>query len=109
CSHNNEYVQVIRNGQQDERPVRFGNYASVRELAGRMATVFEADSLAILEAIVAAEHHKGLDTAKMLYSFIPHPYNFHWNTSGSQFVQRMKKEYDNFWTEERLALARAAK
>jgi len=105
---NKEIVQLILTGKQDEIPVRVGNYASVLELAGRMATVFEADSLSILEAIVAAEHHKGLDTAKMLYSFIPNTYNFHWNTSGSQFVQRMKKEYDNFWTEERLALARAA-
>jgi UPF0755 protein len=39
--------------------------------------------------------------------FIPNTYEFYWNTNTQQFLKRMKKEYDRFWTPERLAQARS--
>jgi UPF0755 protein len=33
--------------------------------------------------------------------FIPNTYEFYWNTSAEEFVERMAREYKRFWTEER--------
>ncbi|HPG72744.1 MAG TPA: endolytic transglycosylase MltG, partial [Bacteroidales bacterium] len=38
--------------------------------------------------------------------FLPNTYEFYWNTSARQFTDRMKQEYDVFWTEERIAKAK---
>lgn len=105
---NKEIVQMIQEGRQDEISIRIGNYASIIELAGKLGNILEADSAKILEAIVQADFTKGVDTAKKLYFFLPNTYNFHWNTSGKQFTDKMFKEYQKFWNEERLALAQAA-
>lgn len=105
---NKEIVQMIQEGRQDEISIRIGNYASIIELAGKLGNILEADSAQILEAIVQADFTKGVDTAKKLYFFLPNTYNFHWNTSGKQFTDKMFKEYQKFWNEERLALAQAA-
>ncbi|RYD99912.1 MAG: endolytic transglycosylase MltG [Sphingobacteriales bacterium] len=105
---NKEIVQMIREGKQDEIAIRIGNYASIIELSGKLGNILEADSAEILEAIVQADFTKEIDTAKKLYFFLPNTYNFHWNTSGKGFVEKMFKEYQKFWNEERLALAKAA-
>jgi UPF0755 protein len=38
--------------------------------------------------------------------FIPNTYQFYWNTSAEQFMERMAKEYKAFWTDERKAKAK---
>jgi UPF0755 protein len=38
--------------------------------------------------------------------FIPNTYEIYWNTSPSQFLERMIREYRIFWNEKRLARAR---
>jgi len=98
---NTDLVNKLRTGAQDEIAIRIGNYSSIFELAGKIAPFLEADSAAIITAITSDDYSKGLDTAEMLYYFMPETYNFHWNTSAVQFVQRMKQQYDRFWTDER--------
>lgn len=36
--------------------------------------------------------------------FIPNTYEFYWTVTPEEFVERMKREYDRFWTPERDAL-----
>jgi UPF0755 protein len=38
--------------------------------------------------------------------FIPNTYEFYWTTSAEEFGDRMKKEYEAFWNEERQGKAR---
>ena len=38
--------------------------------------------------------------------FLPNTYEFYWNTSAKEFIKRMKKENDKFWTAERLEKAK---
>ncbi|MDR0941584.1 MAG: endolytic transglycosylase MltG, partial [Bacteroidales bacterium] len=47
----------------------------------------------------------GVDKATIICLFIPDTYQFKWNTSARQFMERMHKEYTLFWNEERLAKA----
>ncbi len=106
---NKEIVLMIQEGKQDEIAIRIGNYASITELAGKMAGVLEPDSISILSALVSSDFTKGFDTAQKLYLFLPNTYNFHWNTSGNQFVEKMQKAYEKFWTDERGQKAAIAK
>jgi UPF0755 protein len=106
--NNKEIIQMIQEGKQDEIAIRIGNYSSINELAGKIGAILEADSAAILEAMVQADFAKAYDTAQQLFLYLPNTYNFHWNTSGEQFVKKMHQEYEKFWNEERLAKANAA-
>lgn len=103
---NNELVNKLRIGDQDEISIRIGNYASIYELAGKVGPFLETDSAGLVAAITTADFTRGYDTANMLVFFFPETYNFHWNTSGAAFVKRMKTQYDKYWTEERQQLAR---
>lgn len=106
---NKAIVEMIQTGKQDEIAIRIGNYASVTELAGKLGNILESDSLEILEAIVNAPFNNGFDTAQLLHYYLPNTYNFHWNTSGSLFVEKMYKEYQKFWNDTRQQLAANAK
>lgn len=105
---NKEIIQMIQEGKQDEIAIRIGNYSSINELAGKMAAILEADSVEIIEAMVQAEYAKAYDSAQQLFLYLPNTYNFHWNTSGQQFVDKMHKEFEKFWNEDRLNKANVA-
>ncbi|RZK31466.1 MAG: endolytic transglycosylase MltG, partial [Hymenobacter sp.] len=40
----------------------------------------------------------GFDTTTVLSMFIPNTYQLYWNTSAPNLMQRMKTEYEKFWT-----------
>jgi UPF0755 protein len=44
----------------------------------------------------------GFDVQTIDCMFIPNTYSVYWNISVDRFLNRMKKEYDQFWTSERL-------
>ena len=44
----------------------------------------------------------GLNANNVSCLFIPNTYEFYWNTSAKEFVDRMQKEYNKFWNKERL-------
>lgn len=48
----------------------------------------------------------GVNKATIITLFIPDTYQFKWNTSARQFMNRMHKEYHIFWNEERLSKAK---
>lgn len=106
--NNNNLINRLRLGAQDEIAIRIGNYSSIFELAGKISPFLEGDSAQIVSAVLRSDRSKGYDTAALLFYFLPDTYHFHWNTSGPQFVARMMQQYDRFWTAERLSLAQNA-
>lgn len=48
----------------------------------------------------------GFDKANTICLFLPDTYEFYWNTSARQFMERMAKEYKSFWNDKRIAKAR---
>lgn len=87
--------------------VKFNNQERLENLAGSISKQIEADSLELIEVmrdtIYLKEH--GLDLSNALAMYIPNTYEFYWNTSASQFRDRMKKEYETFWNERRQSAA----
>jgi len=98
---NSALINRLRLGQQDEIAIRIGNYASIYEMAGKLGALLEPDSAKLVAAMTGAGFAAGYSPDALLFFYFPDTYNFHWNTSAAQFVERMKKVYDQYWTEER--------
>ncbi len=104
---NNELINLLRSGNQDPVRVTFNNIRLKEELAGNIARQIEADSLSIIKMLnqpdVLKKYNLTPETTKLL--FIPNTYEFFWNTSAEQLIERMHREYDTFWNKERLRKA----
>ncbi len=105
---NNQLVGLLRSGRQEPVKLVFNNIKTAQKLAGTVSTQIEADSLEILsifwDTALLAEHQLSRET--VFGVFIPNTYEIYWNTSASQFLERMIREYRIFWNEKRLAQAR---
>ncbi|MFV8226636.1 endolytic transglycosylase MltG [Christiangramia aquimixticola] len=104
--NNNELVNNLRTGNKPVKVV-FNNQERLENLAGRIATQIEADSTELIQAFKDADflQKNGFDVRTALGMYVPNQYEFYWNTSAVEFRDRMKKEYDKFWTEEKLQKA----
>lgn len=103
---NLEIVDVLRS-KNEPISLKFNNQERLENLAGHVAKQIEADSLELLEAMrdTVFLKQEGLDITNALAMYIPNTYEFYWNTSGEQFRDRMKKEYERFWNERRVNAA----
>jgi UPF0755 protein len=107
---NNELVNMLRAGLQTPVKLTFNNVRTKEQLAGKVANIIEADSVALLHAL--------LDTALLAkYDFtpatvsvmiIPNTYEIWWNTDANEFLERMHREYKKFWNEKRMEKAQQA-
>jgi UPF0755 protein len=105
--NSNDIVNALR--QNVPVQLAFNNQERLEDLAGRIATQLEPDSLALLTAFrdPAFLAENGVDEANALSLFIPNSYEVYWNTSAQAFRDRMAKEYRRFWNDERLEKAKA--
>ncbi|MBP9150763.1 MAG: endolytic transglycosylase MltG [Flavobacteriales bacterium] len=105
---NNELVNLLRAGLQEPVMVTFNNVRFKEDLAGKVGRIIEADSTEIIDLLNSNSFvsNYGLTTTTVLTLFLPNTYEFWWNTSAEEFVERMAKEYKQFWTEERRTKAK---
>lgn len=103
----NQVVNILRSGLQTPVEVTFNNVYFKEELAGKVSKYIQADSMSILSLFSDNEQIEKFGFTPESYSamFIPNTYEFYWTTSAEEFASRMKKEYDRFWTPERLQKA----
>lgn len=104
--NNNEIVNTLRSTNEPVW-VTFNNQERLEDLAGRIASQIEADSIALLESMkdTAFLEEYGFKERNALAMYVPNKYQFFWNTSAEEFRERMRTEYQRFWNEERLAKA----
>ena len=103
---NNDIINRLRSNPLPIR-VTFNNQERLEDLAGKIANQIEADSLSLInqfynKAFLAAQ---GFTPENALAMYLPNTYSFFWNTSAEEFQIRMLKEYNRFWTNERLEAA----
>ena len=99
-----EVVRMLKLGLQTPVNVTMNNVKIPAQLAGKLATQIEADSVEIVEVLTdkALAKEMGFDSPLTMFSiFLPNTYEFYWTVSPREFVERMHKEYKRFWTEER--------
>ena len=106
---NRELINDLRRGIQSPLKLTFQNIRLRKDLAEKLSTTIDArphefDSLLSSPAYTRS---LGFDTTSILSMFIPNTYELYWNTSAENLMQRMKKEYEKFWTPARDAKAKA--
>lgn len=106
---NLELLRMLRNGNQTPVNVTFNNVRLNQDLAERVGSQLMFAPGELLKALNDQEVCRsfGFDTLTIGCMFIPNTYEIYWNVSVAQFMERMKKEYDRFWTPERLRKAEA--
>jgi len=105
---NRTLVRMLITSMQFPVKVTFNNVRTPEQLAGIISHQIEADSLSILGFFRNPKTplEFGFKAETLISMFIPNTYEFYWNTSAEGFFKRMKKEYDQYWTEERKAKAK---
>lgn len=106
--NNNDIINTLRSRNLPIK-LAFNNQERVHDLAGRIASQIEADSLSLLLAFQDKGFlsDNGFDDETKLSMFLPNSYEFFWNTSAEEFRDRMLKEYKAFWNESRMEKARS--
>lgn len=104
---NRRLISMLKMGLQKPLKLTFNNIRTPEQLAGRIAQQIEADSLSIL-ALLTSDRittDYGFDKATIIAMCIPNTYEFYWNTNAKGFLDRMQKEYERFWNNERQSKA----
>ena len=80
-------------------------------LAKKISNQMMVDSASIASALDSAEFLSGYGfTPENVFAlFLPDTYQMYWTASVKDIFDRMKKEYDVFWTPERVAKSKALK
>ena len=98
-----QVARMLKLGLQTPVRVTINNVRTPAQLAGKLARQIEADSATIVGALTdpATARKAGLDSVTLFSMFIPDTYEFYWTVSPAQFIERMRREYDRFWTPQR--------
>ena len=105
---NRQLCNMLRGGLQTPVKVTFNNIRDIKMLAGRVGAQIEADSAAIVEYLSqdSVLERLGFNKRTIPAMFLPNTYEFYWNTDTKKFTEKMKSEYDKYWTPERLEKAK---
>jgi len=106
---NNELVNLLRGGRQTPLNATVPSVRTIDKLCLLVAKYFEFSeqdlyNLLSDESFISSYD---FDEKTIISMFIPNTYEMYWNTSAESFVDRMKQEYDNFWTQDRQDKANA--
>ena len=102
-TNNYDLLINMRRGQQEPIRFTFNNIRQKEDLSNRiseqlMVTNQEINSLLDNESYCES---LGFTSTTIKAMFIPNTYEVYWNISAEKLIERMKREYDAFWTEDR--------
>ncbi len=105
-SSNKSIVSILRGGRQTPLKITIHNVRTIEQLSGRVAAKLEFDSLDLIRYFETSfDSIAGTIPATRLTRFLPNTYEFYWTIGPEDFAERMLKEHDRFWTEEKIAKA----
>ena len=106
--NNNDIINSIRSNNIPVT-VSFNNQNTINKLAERIAVQIEADSVSLVKAMtdVGFLSKYGFNEHTVLSMYLPNSYELYWNTNAEAFRDRMFKEYESFWTPDRVSKAKA--
>lgn len=102
-----EIIRTLRSGNQTPVQITFNNMRTRENLAGRISQQLMMDSTELLNALYdeVMVTQLGFNEFTIPSMFIPNTYEVYWDTSVKNLLERMKKEYNRFWTDARKAKA----
>ncbi|MEA3495216.1 MAG: endolytic transglycosylase MltG [Bacteroidota bacterium] len=101
--NNYDFISKLRVGSTTPVYLTINCVRSLDELAEIVGSKLESDKEEFYKAMIDDSFFKanGLNKNTVLTFFIPNTYEFYWIASPEEFLSKMKKEYDKFWTAER--------
>lgn len=99
----------ITKGQQSPLKFSINDIRTTGQLASKIGNQLMMDSTEIATRLNDSLLCKELGFTKetIVCLFIPNTYELYWNISTSDLLKKMKKEYNSFWTDERLNKAKS--
>lgn len=107
---NKDLARMLRMGWEAPMMLTIsGNIRGLEKLSGILGKRLAADSASFMEhfAKAATWEENGFKKETFMAMFLPNTYEVYWTITPEKFVERMKKEYDKFWNQERLDKAKA--
>ncbi len=107
--NNLDLVRLLRSGRQLPVKVTFNNVRTEEDLAEKITANLETSPEQFLGLIQDSVYIRKFDFEEetIMGMFIPNTYEFWWNTSPEALFDRMYREYQAFWTEEKRQRAQA--
>ncbi|MBO4821863.1 MAG: endolytic transglycosylase MltG [Prevotella sp.] len=104
-----DFFNTLKRGEQTPLNVPIPSARTMDKLAVAVSKKLELDSLELLSALTDSTvcAHYGFTLQTIPAMFIPDSYNMYWTVSVNEFLDRMKKEFDNYWNDERKSKAKA--
>jgi UPF0755 protein len=104
-ANNNSIINMLRSGKQKPVKLTFNSIRTKYELAGKISNQLEFDSVSLIKILNDKEFLSGygFTPESVISMFIPNTYLLYWNISPEKFFEKMNKEYNNFWNEERIS------
>lgn len=107
---NNEIIKVLRSSNTPVKVV-LAPFDRLEQSLGYVSRFIEADSTELVEAFFESDFlfQTQLRPENVVSILIPNTYEVYWNTSATQFRNRMLREYRAFWNTNRTEKALALK
>lgn len=105
-------ARMLNNGWQTPGNMTLsGTIRTKARLAQKISAQMMVDSAEVAQALDSSEFLAtyGFNPENVFAMILPDTYQMYWTASVRDIFDRLKKEYDTFWTEERLGKARAQK
>ena len=98
----------LRNGQQTPVSVVIPSVRTVDEECDRIAKflMLKSDDIKSLLNDNSYIEKLGFTKETLPSLFIPNTYEIYWTTNPTQLIERLKKEYDIFWNDDRISQAK---
>lgn len=106
-TNNLNLIRILRGGQTPIK-VTFNNIRTKEDLAERLTRNLEVQPEQLLNLLSDSVYIMkfGFEEETIMSMFIPNTYELWWNSSPESLFDRMYREYEKFWTEERREKAR---
>ena len=103
-------ARVLALGEQSPVHLVISEARTLPQLAGKIASQIECDSVTLLRAMQNREMRASVGYVKdsLIALFLPNTYQVWWSVKPEQLLQRMKRESDSFWNSQRKEKARKA-
>ncbi|HEY4654527.1 MAG TPA: endolytic transglycosylase MltG [Cyclobacteriaceae bacterium] len=104
---NMQAIRLLRSGNQVPVSMRFHNVRTLDELPGKITDNLMMTPPAFDSALMrfVSVNPYGFNKDNVIAMFIPNTYQVYYDVSPDDLIERMHQEYENFWSEENLALA----
>jgi len=103
-ANNIEVIRKLRAGEQEPVRITFNNARLFSDVAAKLTVWLELDSVSLLKVlknpVTAVEY--GFDSETFRCMFISNTYEVYWDITADKLIDRMHREYERFWNEERV-------